>query len=98
MEKYNELIKSLEGYINTPDESVRSVLIKTTQALETLQSVVGEKQKLLDAALNDMAKSSECKYCSNIDHCSMRRIERTLAYGACADWQWHGVKTEEKAS
>ena len=98
MDKYNELIKSLKDCINTPDENVRSVLKQTTQALETLQSVVGEKQKLLDAALNDMAKSSECKNCSNIDNCSIRRIERNLAYGACATWQWRGAKSEEKAS
>ncbi len=95
---YNELIKSLENYKSMPEEREHSVLKQTAEAIETLQSVVDEKQMLLDMALNDLAKSSECKYCSNLDKCSMRRIERTLAYGSCADWKWRGANTADIAS
>jgi len=98
MNKYDELIKSLQNYKNIPNDCDRSVFEQTVEAIENLQSVLDEKQRLLDVALDDLAKGSECKYCSNLDQCSIRRIERTLAYGNCRDWQWRGANTEDKAS
>ncbi|MFB0920722.1 MAG: hypothetical protein QMB62_07555 [Oscillospiraceae bacterium] len=98
MSTYDELIKSLKDYRNISEEDEHSVLKKTAEAIEALQSVVDEKQKLLDVALKDLAKSSECKYCSNLDKCSLRRVERTLAYGNCAEWKWRGANTADIAS
>ncbi len=98
MNKYDELIKSLQNCKDVPGECDHSVFKQTAEAIEALQSVLDEKQKLLDVALDDLAKGSECKYCSNLNRCSIRRIERTLAYGKCRDWQWRGTNTAEKAS
>ena len=98
MKKYDELIKSLENYRDTSDDCGHTVLKQSAEAIETLQSVLGEKQRLLDEALDNLAKDSECKYCSNIDQCSSRSIERNLAYGGCGRWQWKGAKVTEKAS
>ncbi len=98
MKKYDELIKSLENYRDTSDDCGHTVLKQSAEAIETLQSVLGEKQRLLDEALDNLAKDSECKYCSNIDQCSSRSIERNLAYGGCGRWQWRGIKAIEKAS
>ena len=98
MEKYNELLKSLESVNNEPETCDRSIIKQTAEAIQTLQSAIDEKQRLLDEALSDLAKGHDCKNCSNIDRCSIRRIERNLAYGGCSSWQWKGLKTEEIAS
>lgn len=98
MEKYNELIKSLENYRDTSNDCGNSVFMQSAEAIETLQSVLGEKQKLLDEALDNLAKDSDCKFCANIVKCSTRCVERNLAYGGCSRWQWRGIKAVEKAS
>ncbi len=98
MKEYDELINTLENYRETPDGCGHTVLKQSAKAIETLQSVLGEKQRLLDEALDNLAKDSECKFCANIDQCSNRCIERNLAYGGCARWQWRGIKANEKAS
>lgn len=98
MNKYDELIESLENHRDTPDESGHSIFEQTAEAIESLQSVLDEKQKLLDEALEDLAKSNDCKYCLNLDQCSLSRIDRNIAYGSCSSWQWHRTKTAEKAS
>lgn len=98
MEKYDELIKSLESCRDLPDEYGRSVAKQTAEAIARLNSVINEKQKLLDEALGDLAKCGECKYCANIDQCRIRSIERNLAYGSCNRWQWRGEKAVAKAS
>ena len=98
MEKYDELIKSLENYRDKPNECDLAVLKRTAEAISVLQSVIVEKQKLLDGALDDLAKCGECKNCSNLNQCSIRSVERNLAYGGCGKWQWKGAKATEKAS
>ncbi|PKM74436.1 MAG: hypothetical protein CVU91_00795 [Firmicutes bacterium HGW-Firmicutes-16] len=98
MNKYDELINSLQNCKNVPNDCDHSVFEQTVEAIKALQSVLDEKQKQLDVALDDLAKCSECKHCSNLDRCSIRRIERTLAYGKCRDWQWRGTNTADKAS
>jgi hypothetical protein len=98
MDRYDELIKSLETYKDITDECGHSLFIQTVEAIEALQTAVGEKQKLLDEALEDLSSVKECKYCSNIEQCSMHRIERNLAYGGCDKWQWHGTDAAVKAS
>lgn len=98
MKKYDALIETLEKHKDIPDECGHSIFEQTAEAIGALQSVIDEKQRLLDEALQDLAKSNECKYCSNIDQCSLNRIDRNLAYGSCSKWQWHGAKTAEKAS
>jgi len=98
MEKYNELIKTLENYRDLPDQSGHEVLKETAVAIQTLQSAIDEKQRLLDRALGDLASCGDCKNCANLDHCSSHRIERNMAYGRCAQWQWKGSKAEEMAS
>lgn len=98
MEKYNELIKTLENYKDASNDSGHAVLTQTAQALELLQSAVSEKQKLLEEALGDLAKDGDCKYCAHINECRLQRIERNMAYGGCAKWEWRGAKKEEMAS
>lgn len=95
MKNYDNLMESLESHRNKPDECGHSTF---EQTIEALQSAINEKQKLLDEALGDLAKSNDCKYCSNIDQCSLNRIDRNLAYGGCSKWQWHGSKAVDKAS
>lgn len=98
MDRYEELIGSLEKYRDFLDEQGHSVLAQTAEALLTLQGVVNEKQKLLDEAMDDLSKSNDCKYCAHINECSAHRIERNLVYGGCANWTWRGAKTICKAS
>lgn len=98
MEKYDELIKSLKNYRDKTEECEPSVLKLTAEAIEKLQTAINEKQKLLDEALNDLAKGCDCKNCANIDACNIRRIERNLAYGGCSKWQWKGAKIADIAS
>ena len=98
MDKYNELLKTLENYRDIPNESGQSVLKQTAEAIEELQSVIDEKQKLLAAALDNLSKCSDCKYCSNVNQCSTHSVERNLAYGGCGKWQWTGAKTADIAS
>lgn len=98
MMNYDNLMESLESHRDKPDEGGHLMSEQTAEAIEALQSVINEKQRLLDEALGDLAKSNECKYCSNIDQCSLNRIDRNLAYGSCSTWQWHGAKTADKAS
>ena len=71
---------------------------KHDEIINALQSTIDEKQKLLDAALCDLAKGSDCKYCANIGQCSTHSVERNLAYGGCARWNWKGAKVVERAS
>jgi hypothetical protein len=98
MDRYDELIKSLEKYTNIQDEYGHSIFTQTAETLTALQSDANEKQKLLDEALRDLAKCNDCKYCANLDQCSPHRIERNFNYGSCAKWQWRGAKTVVKAS
>jgi len=98
MDKYNELIKSLENYKETPTECGNAVFKRTAEAIEALQNAVEKKQQLLDEALEDLSKGCDCKYCSNISQCSNHRIERNFAYGSCDKWQWRGKELAEKAS
>lgn len=98
MDRYDELIKSLENYKDITDECGHSLFIRTAEAIEALQAAVDEKQKLLDEALEDFAKVKDCKYCANIEQCSMHRIERNLAYGGCVNWHWHGMHRVNQAS
>ncbi len=98
MDKYNELIKSLENYRDVPNESGHTVIKQTAEAIEALQYEIDEKQKLLDEALDNLSRCSDCKYCANIGQCSNHSIERNLAYGGCGRWQWSGAKKVEKAS
>lgn len=97
MSKYDELIKSLESYREQQDGE-QAVFRRSAEAIVTLQSAIDEKQRILDEALSDLAKCRDCKHCALIDQCSINRIERNLAYGGCASWQWRGTKREEKAS
>ena len=98
MDKHDEMIKSIENYRDVPNEDGRIVIQRTDEAINALQSVIDEKQKQLDAALGDLAKVCDCKCCSNIGKCSTHSIERNLAYGGCARWQWKGALTADKAS
>ncbi|MBP8640991.1 MAG: hypothetical protein KBI01_08880 [Oscillospiraceae bacterium] len=98
MEKHDELSKSLENYREVPNDSEHIVIKRADVSIEALQSLICEKQKLLDAALCDLAKVSDCKCCSNIGKCSTHSIERNLAYGGCGRWQWKGAEAAEKAS
>jgi hypothetical protein len=61
--------------------------------IEALQSVLDEKQRLLDEALVDLAQCHDCNCCANLSKCSNHRVERNMAYGGCADWQWRGAKS-----
>lgn len=90
MDNYNELPKSTEHNRDNymPYE-------QTAGTIEALQSVLDEKQRLLTAAMRDLAEDNECKYCANIEKCSAHHIERNLAYGGCAKWQWRGVKSDK---
>ncbi len=98
MEKHDELIKSFDNYRDVPNDGGHIAIKRADETLEALQSVIDEKQMLLDAALCDLAKVSDCKCCSNIGRCSTHSIERNLAYGGCSRWQWQGAKTAERAS
>ena len=98
MEQYEELLKSLESCGKAPSDCEPSVLKRTAEAIEALKAAVAEKQKLLDRALGDLAKDSECKHCANVGQCSTRCVERNLAYGGCGKWQWKGVAATEIAS
>ena len=98
MERYDELIKSLENYRDIPNDCGRTVFKQTAEAIEALQTAVEKKQKLLDEALGDLSNGCDCKYCSNISQCNTRRIERNFAYGSCDKWQWRGKITSDKAS
>ena len=98
MEKHDERINSFENYRDVPNDNEHIVIKRADESIEALQSVIDEKQKLLDAALCDLAKVSDCKCCSHIGQCSTHSIERNLAYGGCARWQWKGAKTAERAS
>jgi hypothetical protein len=98
MDRYDELIRSLEKFKYFLDENGHSVFAETAEAIGALQSVLDEKQKLLDEAMEDLSKSNDCKYCAHINECSAHRIERNLAYGGCANWKWHGAKVVCRAS
>jgi hypothetical protein len=105
MDKYDELIKSLDGLIRSiendqdiPDEGERNLLKRTAEALESMQFDLGYKQKLLDEALADLARENDCKNCAHINLCNAHRIERNLAYGGCDKWQWRGAQIAVKAS
>lgn len=105
MDKYNELIKSLdelihsiESYQSVPDKNESLLLKRTAEAIVALQTDLGDKEKLLDEALHDLAQENACKNCAHIDSCTAHRIERNLAYGGCAKWQWRGAKTVVMAS
>lgn len=98
MERYDELIKSLQTYSNIPNDCEHTVFKQTAEAIEALQSAVEKKQKQLDEALGDLSNGCDCKYCANVKNCNTRRIERNFAYGSCDKWQWRGKLTAEKAS
>jgi hypothetical protein len=105
MDKYNELIKSLdelihsiESYHSVPEKNESLLLRQTAEAIEALQTDLGDKEKLLDEALRDLAQENDCKNCAHISQCSTHRIERNLAYGGCDKWEWHGAKSVVKAS
>ena len=105
MDKYSELIKSLdeliksiENYRDIPGEGGTLVLRRSAEAIESLQSDLDDRQRLLDKALEDLATETDCKNCANLDHCSAHRVERNLAYGGCDKWQWRGAKVAVMAS
>ncbi len=84
MEDYNVMTQSLENNTDMPEVK------RTAETLEALQSVIDEKQRLLDKALEDLSKGKDCKYCANVGQCSSHCVERNLAYGGCSKWQWRG--------
>ena len=92
MDNYEELQKSLE---NNGDKYVPQN--QAVGSIEALQSVISEKQKLINAVMADLAEGNDCKYCAKIDQCSPHQVERNFAYGGCARWQWRGAKMAEKA-
>ncbi len=91
MNNYDELLKSIE-----PSDNRYMPYDQVAGAIEELQSVIGEKQKLLNASIADLADGRDCKYCAYIDQCSMHQIERNLTYKGCGRWQWRGAKTADK--
>ncbi len=97
MDRYDELIKSLEKYMCVKDELGNSLFAQTAEAIKALQAIVEEKQKSYAGALEDLENGRECKFCAHVDICSTQRIERNLVYGGCSKWQWRGIKTEVKA-
>lgn len=74
------------------------MLEQATASNEDLQSLLGEKQRLLNASIADLAEGRDCKFCAYIDKCSMHQIERNLAYKSCARWQWRSVKAADKTA
>lgn len=98
MERQDEQIRTLENYRDVPNDGGNIVIKRTDDSIEALQSVINEKQMLLEAALCDLAKVSECKCCANLGQCSTHSVERNLAYGGCGRWQWKGAKLAVKAS
>jgi Fic family protein len=98
MDRYDELIKSLENYLNATDDNGHLMFKQTAEAIGALKSAIDEKQTLLDEALEDLAKENDCKNCAHVGQCSAHRIERNFAYGGCSQWQWRGAKLIYKAS
>jgi hypothetical protein len=92
MNNYDDQLKSLDhsGDKYVPFE-------QDAGTIEALQSTIGEKQKLYNAAIADLAEANDCKYCANIDQCTPHQIERNFAYRGCIRWQWRGAKPADKA-
>lgn len=98
MENNNELMNSLDSNRHMAAENGYAGSDHTDETIQRLQSVINEKQHLLDQALEDLAKGNDCRNCANIDRCSVHSIERNFAYGGCCRWQWRGTKSAVIAS
>lgn len=87
MDNYDNQLKSLEhksDILMTYEQAAGSV--------ESLQSVLGERERLLHAAIADLTEENDCKYCAYKDQCSAHKIARNFAYKGCSEYQWRGAK------